>query len=141
MPIILEQKFGVPAETIWKAITDPEAMNQWYFTIPGFKAEEGSVFEFYEPGEERQYLHRCTITRVVPMKLLQHTWTHPNHSKGSSLLTWELIPEGESTLVKLTHEGIENLADGGPAFAPENYQEGWNQILGESLKNYLLTQT
>ncbi|MCG7855519.1 SRPBCC domain-containing protein [Flavihumibacter sediminis] len=138
MPIIIEQKFGVPAETIWKAITEPEAMKQWYFTIPGFKAEEGAVFEFYEPGEEHQYLHRCTITRVEPMKLLQHTWTHPHHSKGSSLLTWELVPEGDSTLVKLTHEGIENLADAGPAFAPENYQEGWNQIIGESLKNYLL---
>ena len=137
MTILQQQHYPAPVDRVWHALTDREAMRDWYFDIPAFTPEEGSVFEFYEPGGQQRFLHRCTITKVEPMRLLQHTWTYPNQSLGSSLVSWELQAEGEGTRVTLMHEGIERLADGGPEFVAENYEAGWKEILGVSLRNYL----
>jgi hypothetical protein len=40
-------------------------------------------------------------------------------------------------LVKLTHEGIDHFKDLGDGFSRENFTQGWNSILGQSLKVYL----
>lgn len=135
-PIIVEQFIEAPPEKVWQAITNKEQMKEWYFDIADFELKEGAIFNFYE-SEKKEYHHRGKILEIIPNQKFKHTWTHPSHSKGSSYLTWELIPEGTGTRVKLTHEGLENFADGGPAFAPENFAMGWDAIVHSSLKNYL----
>ncbi|MBO9617810.1 MAG: SRPBCC domain-containing protein [Niabella sp.] len=134
--VVKEFSYGAPVEKVWQALTSKDQMHQWYFDIPDFDTSPGSRFDFYE-GPEKQYLHRGTITECIPLQKLQHTWTHPDKSKGSSLLTWELFPEGDQTRVRLVHSGLEQLADGGPAFAKENYEQGWEQIMNKSLRNFL----
>lgn len=136
-PIIVEQSYNASKEEVWNAITDKECMKQWYFDIPDFELKENTEFNFYEPGEAKQYHHRCVIQKIVPFEKLQHTWTHPSHSKGESVLTWELNEEEGTTTVRLTHAGIENFADGGEAFKKENYKVGWNEILTQLLKDFL----
>jgi len=121
---------------VWQALTEKDQMKEWYFDIPDFELKDGAVFNFYEPGEARQFHHRCQIKEIVPFKKLTHTWTHPSHSKGESLVTWLLKEENGSTEVTLQHEGIENFADAGPEFAAESYQIGWDELLA-MLKNYL----
>lgn len=136
-PITFETHYAAAPERVWQAITDKELMKQWYFDIPDFELKVNATFNFYEPGNERKFHHRCVIKEIVPNRKFQHTWTYPELSKGSSLLTWELIPDGNGTLVKLTHSGIESFADGGKDFAQENYEAGWNEILGKLLKEFL----
>jgi hypothetical protein len=39
-PFSLNQSFTAPRAEVWKAITDPAQMRQWYFEeMPGFKPE------------------------------------------------------------------------------------------------------
>ena len=83
-----EEVCHAPVEKVWQAITDKDAMKAWYFDIPDFELKEGATFNFYEPGEAKQYHHHCT-KEIVLLQKLQHTWTHPSHSKGITLLTWE----------------------------------------------------
>jgi uncharacterized protein YndB with AHSA1/START domain len=135
-PIIVEQFIEASPEKVWQALTNKQLMKEWYFDIADFELKEGAVFNFYE-SEKKEYHHRGTVLEVIPNRKLKHTWTHPGHSKGSSVLTWELIPESEGTKVRLTHEGLENFADAGPAFARENYVMGWDAIVHSNLKNYL----
>ncbi|HCT30562.1 MAG TPA: SRPBCC domain-containing protein [Bacteroidales bacterium] len=136
-PITFETHYAASPEKVWKAITDKEQMKQWYFDIPDFELKENATFNFYEPGNEKKFHHLCVIKEIVPNHKFQHTWTYPELSKGSSLLTWELIPDGKGTLVKLTHTGIESFADGGKDFSQENYEAGWNEILGKMLREFL----
>ena len=124
------------AAKVWQALTDKSQMKEWYFDIPDFELKTGAVFNFYEPGEAKQYHHRCRILEIVPEKKFSHTWTHPSHSKGESVVTWLLNHENGVTEVTLQHEGTENFADAGEAFAPENYQMGWNGFMA-ILKNYV----
>lgn len=132
------QTYKFPVEKVWNAITRPEEMKKWYFHVRGFELQEGKVFTFYENESGGSYLHSCEILKVIPEKLFEHTWEHPSHSKGKSILKWELVSlSPESTQLTLTHSGLENFADAGSEFAPENYEGGWDAFVKTSLKNYL----
>ncbi|MEJ2505832.1 MAG: SRPBCC domain-containing protein [Ignavibacteriaceae bacterium] len=53
------------------------------------------------------------------------------------MVTFELFEEGNKTRLKLTHEGIESFGTENPDLAKESFVEGWNQILGTSLKEFI----
>lgn len=79
------------------AITEPALMKQWYFTIPSFKAEKGVCFQFTGgPSPDKQYVHLCEITEVIPCKKLAHSWRYEGYA-GNSLLTFELLEEADHT--------------------------------------------
>ncbi|WP_288789407.1 SRPBCC family protein [Elizabethkingia miricola] len=137
MSVIVTETYNVPVEQVWKAITDKDEMKIWYFDIPNFVLKEGAVFDFFEPGDEKKYLHRCQVLGFEPNRFLKHTWTHPDHSRGSSELLWELEKTDNGTKLTLTHTGLDSFSDAGADFAKENYKTGWNEILGKSLKNFL----
>jgi uncharacterized protein YndB with AHSA1/START domain len=135
--IKVEAVFNATQSQVWEALTKPEIMKVWYFTIPNFELTEGKEFQFYE-NEGTNFLHVCKILKIEKQQLFQHTWTHPAQSKGSSVVTWEIIAIGEGKVkVTLIHEGVENFADGGADFAPANYEMGWNALVKTSLRNYL----
>ena len=53
-------------------------------------------------------------------------------------MTFELFAEGNTTRVKLTHEGLETFpVSANNAFAKENFVEGWNHIIHKALKDYV----
>uniref|UniRef100_UPI0023F503DE SRPBCC family protein n=1 Tax=Chryseobacterium joostei TaxID=112234 RepID=UPI0023F503DE len=136
-PIIVQYTINAPAEKVWKALTDQNEMKSWYFDIQDFELKVGNKFNFYEPGGENKYHHQCEILEIITNKKLKHTWAYPDFSDLKTTVTWELQPEDDGTLVKLTHEDIENFKDLGDGFSRENFTGGWNSILGQSLKKYL----
>lgn len=133
----VEAVFDATKSQVWDALTNTEIIKVWYFDISNFKLAVGSEFSFYE-GDKKEYLHEGEILKVEQNVVLQHTWKHPQQSKGSSIVTWE-IEETDNNKVKVTlsHEGLENFADAGPNFAPANYEMGWNAIVKTNLRNYL----
>ena len=138
-PFIIERTYNAPVKLVWKAITEKELMDQWYFKLKEFKAEVGFVFEFSGgPSPEKQYLHRCKILEVIPEKKLKHTWEYVGY-EGMSYVTIELFPEGDSTRVKLTHEGLETFPASNTDFAKGNFAEGWTAIIGKLLKEFVET--
>lgn len=133
----LERIFKANRKDVWRVITEKELMRQWYFDLPEFKAEVGFVFEV-TGGEEggTQYLHRFEITEVIPFEKLRHTWEFVGY-EGDSYLTYELFDEGENTKLILTHSGIDSFPSNNPDFAFDKFVEGWNQLIDQSLKNFL----
>jgi len=136
-PVIVEKIYPVPASRVWQAITNKEQMKEWYFTIDDFQLEEGAEFNFHVVFEGKDFQHRCVIKEIIPEKKLVHTWTHPKQSKGESLVTWQLVPVEEGTKLLLTHTGIENFADAGEDYSLESHKQGWEEILGIYLKDFL----
>ena len=47
-----------------------------------------------------------------------------------------LTPEGDKTRLRLTHQGLETFPKT-PAFARKNFVEGWTQLIGSSLKEFV----
>jgi len=136
-PISVERTFSANVADVWNAITDKSKLDKWYFKIADFELREGAIFNFYELGPERKYHHRCEILEIKPDELLKHTWSHPSHSDGISVLTWHIIPRGTATTVRVVHDGIENFQHAGSEFSRDNFEKGWNIILGVSLAKFL----
>jgi len=135
-PFVIERTFNSPVSKVWKAITNKDDMNQWYFNLKEFKPEVGFEFSFIGGKDGREYVHLCKITEVIPHKKLSHTWGYQGY-EGITYVTFELFDEGDKTRLKLTHEGFETLPQSNPDFAKENFAEGWTYIIGKSLKDFL----
>jgi uncharacterized protein YndB with AHSA1/START domain len=135
-PFVIERTFDAPVQKVWEAITNKEQMKQWYFDLAEFKPEVGFEFRFEAGDENKKFLHICRITEVIPGKVLTHSWKYDGQN-AETFVTWELFDEGDKTRLKLTHEGLERIAEYGPAFAKENFAAGWTDIVGRSLKEFL----
>lgn len=135
--IVIEQSFQSSVETLWKAITNKDEMKIWYFDFQDFKPEVDFEFQFWGgPSEDRQYLHLCRITEVIPFQKLAYSWKYDGY-EGNTIVTFNLSTDGNQTLLKLTHEGFESFPADNPDFARDNFVEGWNWIIGKSLKEYI----
>jgi uncharacterized protein YndB with AHSA1/START domain len=138
-PIIAEQLLHAPVSKVWKAITDKAEMKKWYFDLIEFKAIPGFIFHFSGgPSPEKQYVHVCVIKEVLPEKKLSYSWRYEGY-EGDSVVTFELFPKGNQTLVKLIHTGVETFPKDNPDFAKKNFVEGWNHFINTSLKDYLIS--
>jgi len=136
-PIIIERVFHAPAEKVWQAINDKAEMKNWYFDLTELKAEVGFQFQFSGgPYPEVQYLHLCEVTEVVPEKKITYSWRYDGYT-GNSFVTFELFEQGDSTLLRLTHTGLETFPAENTDFAKKNFVEGWTHIIHTSLKDYL----
>ena len=134
-PIVSERTFNVSPTRLWQALTESEQMKQWYFDLPGFKAEPGYEFSFYAGRDEKKFLHLCKVIEVIPEKKLTHSWRYDGYP-GDSMVSFELFPEGEATRLRLTHTGLETFGDN-PDFAKSNFVEGWNSIIVNRLQKHL----
>jgi len=133
--VVIERTLNAPVARVWKALTDADEMRAWYFDLKKFKPEVGFEFEFTVEHEGARYHHLCKITEVIPQKKIAYTWRYAGE-EGNSLVTFELFADGGKTRLKLTHEGLETFPKL-PAYAKTNFEKGWTEIIGSSLKQYV----
>lgn len=102
-------------ETVFGFFTDPEKMVRWLGVSATLDPRPGGVFRVSPaPGSavEGNYVEISPFTRVV------FTWGYPRLpgfdetplAPGGSTVEVVLVPEGESTRVRLTHLGPDALA-------------------------------
>ena len=135
-PFVIEKTFDAPAGKIWKAITDKDEMELWYFDLQNFKPEVGFQFHFDGGSEKKTYRHNCTVTEAVTNEKLTYSWSYDGYP-GMSYVTFELFEEGDKTRLKLTHSGLASFPQNSPDFAAESFAAGWTHIIGTSLAGYL----
>lgn len=136
-PIIVERVFAVSPASLWRALTDVEEMKQWYFDLPEFRAEVGFKFSFTGgPSPERQYLHLCEVKEVVVEQKLSYSWRYEGY-EGDSLVSFELIPQADKTLLRLSHIGLHTFPSNNPDLAKQNFETGWESIVNQSLAEYI----
>ncbi|HRE50380.1 MAG TPA: SRPBCC family protein [Flavitalea sp.] len=135
--LIIERVFEAPIETVWEALTNKDLMKQWYFDVSDFKPEVGFEFEFYGGTEDKKYLHKCRVVEAAPITRISYTWSYDGYT-GQSLVTFQLFSEEKNrTRLKLTHSGLDTFPKDNPDLGQDNFNEGWNSILGQSLRNFV----
>ena len=136
-PVIKEIILNASVSKVWKAITDKEDMKLWYFEIEEFKPEVGFEFQFWGDDGKKKWLHLCKIMEVINEKKLTYSWKYDGYG-GVSYVTFELSPQGDKTKLKLTHTGLESFpVDEVPSFGRENFEAGWTELIGKSIKEFV----
>lgn len=135
-PVIAEMTYDSPKAVVWKAITDPVQMRQWFFEpMTDFQPKVGFETQFNVQVEGQDYLHLWKLTEVVPETRIVYDWRYEGYP-GSSTLAWELLETAKGTHLKLTHSGIETFSSDNPIFSRESAQGGWDYFV-QSLKDFL----
>ena len=132
--IIVEQILDRPISNVWKAISNPNEMKQWFFEqIEDFKPEVGFKTSFVVQVEDRKYTHLWEIIEVIPQKKIVYSWKYAEH-QGEGTVIFELIEKKSNTLLKLTNLGLETFPKNVPEFSKESCINGWTLFYKTTIK-------
>ena len=108
---------------VWKALTDPALHARWW--APGdVRPVVGHRFEL-DMGQWGK--HACEVLQVEPERLLKYRFAA---GTLDTIITWQLVPEGAGTRLRLTHEGFD-LASPMGRQAFEGMKPGWPHVLAK----------
>jgi uncharacterized protein YndB with AHSA1/START domain/DNA-binding transcriptional ArsR family regulator len=135
MEKVFEIYIRTTPERLWQAITDPEIRSKYNF---GARVESdwtpGSHYEMGQP-EAGVLLGEGENLEVDPPRRLvqsaQMLWSDDVKREGTTRITWEIEPIGDSCRLTVTHDQLREGAN------PELYG-GWPMILS-GLKTWLET--
>ena len=135
MEKVFEIYIRTTPERLWEAITDPEIRAKYQF---GAKVTSdwtpGSRFELGHPSAGVLLGEGENLEVDPPRRLVQSMvalWSEDVKSEGTSRVTWEIEPVGDSCRLTVTHDQLRAGAH------PELYG-GWPMILS-GLKTWLET--
>lgn len=119
----------VPAEKVWEALTDPQLIKLYLF---GTEVETdwkvGSPIVWKGVWQEKPYVDKGTILRLIPGKLLETTyWSGmsglSDAPKNYKTVTYELAGDNGNTMLTLTQ-------DNNPTAADKTHSENnWTKVL------------
>ena len=128
--LTLKRRLKAPPAKVFAAWTDPEKMKRWMGPgeVKCIAAESNArsggryVIAMRTPGGEAHDVSGI-YREVVPNEKLVFTWTWKSSPEQESLVTVEFKPDGDGTLLTLTHE---QFADEGTR---DSHKNGWNGSL------------
>ncbi len=135
MEKVFEIYIRTTPEQLWHAITDPSARAKYQFGA-SVRSDwsPGSTFTTTHPRAERELSHGENLVVDPPRRLVQSmltTWGDEEEAQGTTRVTWEIEPVGDSCRLVVTHDQLQDDA-------PPTLYGGWPMILS-GLKTWLET--
>lgn len=138
-PIIIDLELNAPVEKVWKALTNKDDLDKWFFQVDNFKPEIGAEFKFYIGGEEQKYEHISKILTMKENREFAYSWKYPDYD-GYSIVRFELSKMGiDKTHLSFTHDCTETFDKENPDFAHQNFIDQWHEKINIALKEYVQT--
>ncbi|GHJ91245.1 hypothetical protein SNE510_07640 [Streptomyces sp. NE5-10] len=119
--ITCEKFLPHPPAAVWRALTDPDLHARWW-AAGDVKPVVGHRFALDMGNFGSQ---PCEVTAVEDERLLAYRFAE---GTLDTTLTWSLRPEGEGTLLVLTHTGFDLDSPVGRQ-AYEGMGKGWPHVL------------
>jgi uncharacterized protein YndB with AHSA1/START domain len=122
---------NAPVEVVWRTITEPDQITQWFADKVELEVKPGArgYLGFGEQGGP------VIVETVDPPTRFSFRWNHPageNAAAGNSLLVeFTLAGEGERTRLRVVESGLDTLAwpdDDKQRYAAE-HNGGWGEFL------------
>ena len=149
--IIFKRILNHAPEAVWEALTDPEALKSWFMASSAkFEGRVGGAYEM--TAGPAQIKSTGKILAWQPPHLLEYEWkTGPRTEipKGEDCIArWELVAQGEATLLTLTFKnitkqtaygftpGLHTFLDRLAAQMDHTELPEWNARFGELLQAY-----
>jgi uncharacterized protein YndB with AHSA1/START domain len=133
--LTLKRRLKAPPAKVFAAFTDPEKVKGWMGPgeIKALRAESdvrvGGRYRWVMKSPEGEEHDVGGVYReVVPNEKLVFTWAWKSTPERESLVTVLLKPDGDGTLLTLTHEQFSDQE------ARDRHQGGWNSALDKMEK-------
>ena len=137
--LTLKRRLNARPEKVYAAWTDPQKIARWFG--PGsvkagterasIDARVGGRYRVSFDTESGEHFEVGGVYReTVPNQRLVFSWAWHTTPERESLVTVSLKPDGDGTLLTLTHEQFFDEA------ARDGHQPGWNGAL-DKLRNFL----
>jgi uncharacterized protein YndB with AHSA1/START domain/DNA-binding transcriptional ArsR family regulator len=135
MEKVFEIYIRTTPERLWEAITNPEIRAQYHFGA-GATSDwaPGSHFEFGHAPSGQLLGEGVNLEVDPPRRLVQSMvalWSEEAKNEGTTRITWEIEPVGDSCRLQVTHD---QLREG----ASSQLYGGWPMVLS-GLKTWLET--
>ena len=132
---VFEIYIRTTSERLWRAITDPEIRARYQFSAQ-IESDwtSGSSYTVAHDGASRSLIEGENLEVDPPNRLVQSyraVWDDDIAAEGTSRVTWQIEPVGDSCRLTVTHDQLREDAD------PHLYG-GWPMILS-GLKTWLET--
>lgn len=107
-----EIHIDAPPEVVFEVISQPEHVREWWYAESDVTPTAGATGELvWSDGDDaRAHVTPMTVVVAEPPRLFTFRWTHPAGETpvdGNSLLvTFELVPVDDGTLLRLTETGF-----------------------------------
>lgn len=127
----IEREIHVDAapEIVFEVVSRPEHISEWWTDGATFDPAPGSVGELV--WGDREDVSPIKIVTSEPPRVFAFRWRYPDavdDAASSLLVTFELIPSGAGTRIKLTETGFREMG-WEAAVLEEQYRahnDGWN---------------
>ena len=117
--IVVERRIAASPATVFSFFSDATRWLRWQGLEAQIDLEPGGLFRMNVRGDG---FASGIFLEVVPERRLVFTWGWEDEAlgvpPGSSVVEIELEPEGDGTLLRLTHRDL-------PSDAVEIHREGW----------------
>jgi uncharacterized protein YndB with AHSA1/START domain len=125
-----EVTINAPAAEVWRALTDPELVKQYFFgtnVVSDWK--QGSPIFYRGEWEGQAYEDKGTILEIVPNKLLKTNYFSPLSGEKDipdnyQVISYELAEDGDKTVLIITQDNLKDQS------AADRSAKNWNMVLG-----------
>jgi uncharacterized protein YndB with AHSA1/START domain len=128
--LTLKRRLKAPAEKVFQAWTQPEQMTRWWGRMgEGTSTAEtdvrvgGSFRVAFKDNTGERHEVSGKYREVVPDRKLVFTWAWYTTPERESLVTIDLKPDGDGTVLTLTHEQFFDQK------ACDDHRVGWMRAL------------
>jgi uncharacterized protein YndB with AHSA1/START domain len=122
--------FNVPKEEVWKGLTDPDMVKQYFFgTNQESSWMEGSPIVWSGEWEGKTYQDKGTILEITPGEHLKYSyWSSmsglEDKPENYQIVSYKLDEKDGITTMEITQENIKDQA------AKEHSEGSWQAIFG-----------
>ena len=106
--LVFRRRLGHDPQSVWKALTDPSELSGWYMTKATIDGRVGGSIDFVS-GPSRLHVTGKILTWDPP-RVFEHEWiVAPREELKSgedAIIRWELLRDGEGTILHLEHRSL-----------------------------------
>ena len=121
--LVVERRVSVPPDQVFVYFTDAERWLRWQGTDAEVELRPGGVWRVNVTGDGYA---SGRIVEVVDNQRIVFTWGWERDDMpvppGSSTVSIDLLPDGEGTIIRLTHSGL-------PSDTIEIHRTGWENYV------------